>query len=308
MAKTLPDLEAWAIFAKVAEMGSFAQAATQLNLSQATVSKAISRLEARINVMLVQRTPRSIALTEAGHAALERANAILENGNAIEEEINEQATSLRGLVRISLPISFGIKYLSPILANFLKLHPDVEIDVDYSDRQIDLIDEKIDFSLRIANLVDSSLIIRRLCSVRILLVGSPTYFQTYGKPSHPRDLGKHKTLKYAYNHGKKGWTFFHEKDGEFTQMTKAQMQANNADGLTAALLAGLGVALQPEFLVYDELQSGALQTAMDDWQVKPLVLHIVTPPGRKRPLRVQALIDHIAQTLTKEPWVNATPE
>ncbi|UXN03313.1 LysR family transcriptional regulator [Bartonella sp. HY406] len=305
MATILPDLEGWAIFAKVAEMGSFAKAASELNLSQATVSKAISRLETRLNVMLVQRTSRAISLTEAGYAALERAIAILENGHAIEEEISEQATSLRGRIRISLPISFGVKYVAPILTDFLMQHQDVEIDADYSDKQIDLIEDKIDLSLRIANMVDSSLIIRSLCSVRILLVGSPSYFANHGKLEHPRDLANHKTFKYAYNFGKKGWSFVHKEHGEFTQITKAQMQANNAEALTPALLAGLGVALQPEFLVWDELQNGSLQTALDDWHIKPLMLHIVTPPGRKRPHRVQALIDHIAQALTKQPWVHA---
>lgn len=305
MATILPDLEGWAIFAKVAEIGSFAKAAADLNLSQATVSKAISRLETRLNVMLVQRTSRAISLTEAGQAALERAIAILENGHAIEEEISEQATSLRGKIRISLPISFGVKYVAAILADFLTQHPDVEIDADYSDKQIDLIEDKIDLSLRIANMVDSSLVVRGLCSVRILLVGAPDYFKKYGKPLHPRDLANHKTLKYTYNYGKKGWSFVHQEYGEFTQITKAQMQANNAEALTPALLAGLGVALQPEFMVWDELQNGSLQTAMDDWQIKPLMLYIVTPPGRKRPHRVQALMDYIALRLTKEPWIKS---
>lgn len=304
MKKTLPDLEAWAIFAKVAETGSFARAATQLNLSQATVSKAISRLETRMNVMLVQRTPRSVSLTDTGHAALERAMRILENGEAVEAEITEQSTSLRGRVRISLPMSFGVTRLSPILSDFLTIHPDVELDIHFSDKQVDLIEGKFDFALRIATLVDSSLLVRRLCQVRILLVGSPAYFKRYGKPQHPRDLANHKTLKYSYTRGRKGWRFLHKKHGEFIQITPVQMQANNAEALTPALLAGLGLALQLEFLAWEGLRSGVLETAMEDWQVEPLALHIVTPPGRRRPLRVQALIDYILQTLTREPWAH----
>ncbi|MGH8813009.1 MAG: LysR family transcriptional regulator [Advenella sp.] len=304
MKKKLPDLEAWAVFAKVAETGSFARAAAELELSQATVSKTISRLEARMNVVLVQRTSRSVSLTDTGHAALDRAINILEHGQAVEAEITEQSTSLRGLVRISLPVSFGISRLSPILSNFLTMHPDIELDVEFSDRQVDLIEEKFDFALRIATLIDSTLLARQLCQVRILLVGSPTYFKRYGKPRHPRDIANHKTLKYSYTRGRQGWRFLHKEHGEFSQVNPVQMQANNADALNYALLAGLGMALQPEFLVWDGLQSGTLETAMDDWQVEPLSLHIVAPPGRKRPIRVQALIDYILQSLTKEPWAH----
>jgi DNA-binding transcriptional LysR family regulator len=304
MKKKLPDLEAWAVFAKVAETGSFARAAAELELSQATVSKTISRLEARMNVVLVQRTSRSVSLTDTGHAALERAINILEHGQAVEAEITEQSTSLRGLVRISLPVSFGISRLSPILSNFLTMHPDIELDVQFSDRQADLIEEKFDFALRIATLIDSTLLARQLCQVRILLVGSPAYFKRHGKPRHPRDIANHKTLKYSYTRGRQGWRFLHKEHGEFSQVNPVQMQANNADALNYALLAGLGMALQPEFLVWDDLQSGALETAMDDWQVEPLSLHIVAPPGRRRPIRVQALIDYILQSLTKEPWAH----
>lgn len=130
--------------------------------------------------MLVQRTPRSVSLTETGHAALECAMRILENGEAVEGEITEQSTSLRGLVRISLPMSFGVTRLSPILSDFLTIHPDVELDIHFSDNQVDLIEGKFDFALRIATLVDSSLLVRRLCQVRIPLVGSPAYFKRYG--------------------------------------------------------------------------------------------------------------------------------
>lgn len=306
MSKKLPDLAAWAIFAKIAETGSFARTARELDVSQATVSKAISRLEARMNVMLVQRTPRNVSLTDTGYAALERASRILEHGQAVEADITEQSLSLRGLVRISLPMSFGVSRLSPILANFLVMHPDVELDVEFTDRQVDLIEEKFDFALRIATLIDSTLLARQLCQVRILLVGSPAYFKRYGKPHHPRDLANHKTLKYSYTHGRKGWRFLHKEHGEFTQVNPIQMQANNAEALNPALLAGLGMALQPEFLAWEGLQSGGLETAMEDWQVEPLALHIVAPPGRRRPIRVQALIDYILQTLTKEPWAHFT--
>jgi DNA-binding transcriptional LysR family regulator len=299
----LPDLEAWAIFAKVAETGSFARAAAEFSLAQATVSKAISRLEARMKVVLFHRTSRRVTLTEAGRAALERAARILEEGEAVESEVAEQSSSLRGRIRVSAPMSFGIAQLAPILPDFMQAHPEVELDVQFDDRQTDMVAERFDLALRIANLDDSSLLARRLCSVRILLVGSPDYFERHGRPKHPGDLVHHKALQYAYSRSGATWRFQHERHGEFTQVMHSNLHTNNADALMPALLAGLGVALQPEFLVWPQLQSGALETVMEDWQVPSIALHIVTPPGRNRPARVQAFIEYLANRFAREPWV-----
>lgn len=298
----LPDLEAWAIFAKVAETGSFARTAAEFSLSQATVSKAVSRLEARTKTTLFHRTSRRLSLTPNGHVALERATRILEEGQAVEAEVAEQSTSLRGVIRLSAPMSFGVARLAPALPGFLQAHPDVELDVHFNDQQVDLVGDRFDLSLRIATMVDSSLLARQLCKVRILLVGSPQYFERHGRPRHPGDLARHKALQYAYARNGVHWRFKHARHGEFTQSMAVQMQANNADALTPALLAGLGVALQPAFLVWQELQAGTLETVMEEWQVEPIALHILTPPGRNRPARVQALIEHLAQSFTNEPW------
>lgn len=303
--KKIPDLEAWAIFAKVAETGSFARAAAELSLSQATVSKAITRLEARMKTMLFQRTSRRMLLTESGHAALGRASRILEEGEAVEAEVAEQTNSLRGLVRVSAPMSFGIARLAPVLPDFMKAHPDVELDVQFDDKQVDLVAERFDLALRIANLGDSSLLARCLCNVRILLVASPAYIERHGKPRHPRDLIHHQALQYTYSRGGASWRFRHKRHGEFTQAMPVQLHANNAEALTPALLAGLGLALQPEFLAWQDLQSGALEIVMDDWEVEPIALHVVTPPGRNRPARVQAFIEYLVERIAREPWAHA---
>lgn len=298
----LPDLEAWAIFAKVAETGSFARTAAEFSLSQATVSKAISRLEARMKTTLFHRTSRRLSLTGNGHAALERASRILEEGQAVEAEVAEQSISLRGVIRLSAPMSFGIARLAPALPGFLQAHPDVELDVHFNDQQVDLVGDRFDMALRLANLEDSSLLARQLCKVQIVLVGSPAYFERHGRPRHPSDLAQHKALQYSYQRSGTHWRFRHARHGEFTQSMAVQMQANNAEALTPALLAGLGVALQPAFLVWQQLQTGALEAVMEDWLVDPIALHILTPPGRNRPARVQALIEHLAQSFASEPW------
>lgn len=306
--KRLPDLEAWAIFAKVAECGSFARAAAELTLSQATVSKAITRLEARMKTMLFHRTSRRIALTEAGHASLERASSILAEGEAVEADIAEQSTSLRGAVRVTAPMSFGLSHLAPLLPEFMARHPDVELDFHFSDEQVDLVAKRLDLALRIASLADSSLLARRLCAVRILLVGSPAYFARYGRPRHPRELAEHRALLYSNAPGGQFWRFRHADEGEFALEMPSPLRVNNAEALTPVLRAGLGLALQPEFLAWQDVQAGELETVMMDWQVDPIALYILTPPGRNRPARVQALIDYLAARLASAPWARRQQE
>lgn len=301
--KRLPDLEAWAIFAKVSETGSFARAASELALSQATVSKAITRLEGRLKTMLLHRTSRRMSLTEAGYAALERASRILAEGEAVEAEVAEQSASLHGPVRITAPMSFGISHLAPLLPEFMARYPDVELDFHFTDEQLDLVAHRLDLALRISTLADSSLLARRLCTVRILLVGAPAYFARYGRPQHPRDLAAHRILQYSYSLGGDSWRFRHETQGEFSLDMPAPLRVNNAEALVPALQAGLGLALQPEFLAWRDLQSGELETVMMEWRVDPIALHILTPPGRSRPARVQALIDYLAERLGGAPWV-----
>lgn len=300
--KKLPDLEAWAIFAKVAETGSFARAADELSLSQATVSKAISRLEARMKITLFHRTSRRVSITETGSAALDHANRILASGEALESELAEQSASLRGSIRLAVPMSFGLTYVAPKIPLFLDAHPDVNLDVEFDDELVDLVANRFDVALRISVLADSSLLARRLCSVRILLVASPAYFERYGRPRHPRELAGHRALMYAHTRSGTGWRFRGPMGQEFTQVVLSPVRMNNAEGLTPALHAGLGLALQPEFLVREDIQSGRLESTMEDWQVDPIALHIVTPPGRRRPTRVQALIDFLAKQIGQESW------
>lgn len=302
--KGLPDFEAWAIFAKVAEPGSFARAASELGVSQATVSKAISRLETRLQSMLFHRTSRRMSLTEGGHAALERAVRILAEGEAIESDIAEQTHSLRGKVRITAPMSFGLSHLAPLLPEFMQRHPEVVPDIHFSDEIVDLVAQGFDMALRISTLADSSLLARRLCAVRILLVGAPAYFARHGRPTHPRDLMQHHALQYTYSRNNT-WRFRHAQHGEFALAMPVILRANNAEALAPALHAGLGLALQPEFLAWQDLQSGAVQTVMEDWQVEPIALHIVTPPGRSRPARVQALMAYLGERFASAPWARS---
>lgn len=300
----LPDLEAWAIFAKVVETGSFAQAAAELSLSQATVSKAISRLEARMNTALLHRTSRRMTLTESGETALERAGQLLEAGASIEADITDQSTRLRGRIRMSAPMSFGIAHLAPVLPDFMHAHPDIELDVHFDDQHVDLIADRFDLALRIGSLADSSLLARRLCHIHVLLVGAPEYFDRHGRPAHPRDLAHHKALHYSYARHGAHWRFHHPTEGSAAQSVPASLHANSADALTPMLLSGLGLALQPEFMVWRDIDAGRLETVMAPWALEPVAMHLVTPPGRRRPARVNALIDFLGQQFSNAPWAH----
>lgn len=303
----LPDLEAWAIFAKVAETGSFAKAAADLAISQPTVSKALTRLEGRLRTTLFHRTSRKMSLTASGQASLERAARILSEGEAVEAEVTEQSKSLRGTIRIAAPMSFGVSHLGPALPEFMERHPDVTLDLHFSDELIDVVAQGFDLALRISTLPDSSLLARRLCTVRILLVGAPAYFERHGHPSHPHDLASHRALRYVHARSGESWRFSHKTHGDYAQVVPSALKVNNAEALVPALRAGLGLALQPEFLAWGDLQSGAIETTLPGWQVPPIALHIVSPPGRAKPARVQALIEFLAEHFSAAPWAATGP-
>jgi DNA-binding transcriptional LysR family regulator len=293
----LPDLEGLAVFAKVAELRSFAAAAKDLELSKATVSKAIARLERRLGARLFNRTSRRLALTDAGQLLLDRAARILAEGEAAESEAHAQSASPRGLVRLAVPMSFGLREVAPLLPEFLAEYQDVSVDLHLSDELVDLIGAGFDAALRIAALPDSSLRARRLRDVSRNLVAAPSYLERRGRPSHPRDLMHHACLCYAYLPTPDVWRFVN-RAGEVVQVRPAgPLRANNADALAPALLAGLGLAVQPDFVVGEAIKDGRLEVVMQDWSPPPIALHLVMPPGGPRPARVEALATFLIKRL-----------
>ena len=302
----LPDFEAWAIFAKVAELGSFSAAADELALSKATVSKAVSRLEQRLGTPLFHRSSRKMSLTESGQLSQERAARLLAEGEAIEEVISERGAAPRGLVRLAAPMSFGLAHLGPILPLFHQAYPQVAVDLHLSDDRIDLIEQGFDVALRIGQLEDSALKARRLFPVRLPLVGSPALFDRLGRPEHPRDLVRYPAFAYTHVRNPGRWYFRHPEQGEIAVEIKGPIRSNNADVVLDALIAGTGIAPLPDFLAWRCLADGRLEEVLRDWSDSAdRALHVVTPPTAMRPARVKVLIDFLAAAFLKPPWTTS---
>ncbi|MCB8883391.1 LysR family transcriptional regulator [Acidisoma cellulosilytica] len=305
---SLPDLEAWAIFAKVAETGSFAGAAADLGITGPTVSKAISRLEARFGEKLIHRTSRRFALTETGRVLAVRAAQILAEGEAVEAEAQAKSARPRGRIRLAVPMSFGLRHVAPALPDFLAEYPDISVDLHLDDRLTDLVAGGIDVAMRIADLPDSGLVARRLCPIHRYVVGSPDYFAQVGRPDRPRDLSQHRCFGYSNLASGNVWHFRHKTSGlEEAVSVSPRLSANNAEALTASLEAGEGLALQPDFIVWDAIAAGRLAAVLPDWESPSLALHLVTPAGGPRPIRTQVLIDFLVSRFASgaAPWTRA---
>lgn len=292
----LPDLEAWAIFAEVAEHRSFSAAAEAIGLSKATVSKAVSRLEMQLGQSLFHRTSRRLALTEAGRPLADHAARVLAEARAAEEIARDGAQAPKGRVRLAAPMTFGMGRVAPILAEFLAAHPGVDVELHLSDARVDIVAEGFDVALRIAQLPDSSLRARRLCSIQSYLVAAPSYLASAGVPTHPGQLGDHRLLGYTNAPGP--WRFRGPGGAEVSVRANGPLSANNGDALMPALLAGLGIARLPGFILGDALPSGAVVELLPEWRLAPIGLHLLTPPSALRPARVEALIAFLTDRLT----------
>jgi DNA-binding transcriptional LysR family regulator len=294
----LPDLEGLAIFAKVVDLRSFAGAASELNLSKATVSKAVSRLERRLGTTLFNRTSRRLALTDAGRELSARAAHILAEAEAAEDDARAQSTTPRGRVRLAVPMSFGVLHVAPLIAEFLATYPEVTIELHLSDAVVDLIGDGYDAAIRIGVLPDSALVARRLCDSQRYLVGSPAYLKKHGRPNHPLQLADHACISYAYAIGPEIWRFT-TKDGKSASVRPSgPLRVNNGDAMMPGLISGIGLGVLPEFIVRGALADGRLQRLLPEWTLASGAVYWLTPPGGPRPKRVDILRDFLISKLS----------
>ena len=293
----LPDFEAWSIFACVVEHKSFTGAADALGLSKATISKAVTRLETQVGTPLFHRTSRRLALTDSGTKLVEHAKSILAEGQAAEEAARDEASEPVGLVRLAVPMSFGLSNVGPVVADFLCDYRGVSIDMHLSDAKVDLIGEGFDIGLRIAALPDSSLRARKLRDVKTYIVAAPSYLALKGVPRHPAELGEHECLRYSLLPTPELWRFLNPKGEEAVVRPQGRLRANNSDVMLYSLRSGHGIAVVPDFIIENDLASGAVVEILEGWKSPPVALHLVTPPGKVRPQRVTALIEFLTERL-----------
>lgn len=299
------SLDLFGIFARVAETGSFSRAARDLGLSKATVSKRVAELEAGLGVALVARTTRRATLTEAGERLLTRAQRILEEAEAAREEAGEARANPRGRLRIAAPLSFGIRYLGPLIPEFLAAFPDIQLELSFSDETVDLVGEGFDAAVRVRILEDSSLVARKLAPVRTRVVASCAYWQARGKPQRPEDLAMHACFHYANATGGTNWRFDGPSGAKATVRIQPRLVYDNADAIGPALCAGLGVARQPDFIAFTDINAGRLEPVLDDWAGPEAWLHVLTPPGRAAPRKLRAFSDFMHDHFGggRAPWL-----
>lgn len=296
MERSSTDLLDVLAFVRVAETGSFARAAERMGLSKPVLSRRVARLEESLGARLLTRTARGAQPTDIGQTYYSRAANILSELEAAQEVVAEAVTQIAGPIRVTGPLSFGVAHLAPALAEFVKLHPRVELDVEFEDRTADLAGGGYDLAVRIGNLADSSLIARRIAPVRKVLVGSPDYLARHGRPETPADLADHAILLYAQEQ----WRFRANGQWETIRVTPV-LRSNNGDMLREAAEVGLGLCMLPSFIAAPAFPEGRLEVLLRDYPLEEGALHAVMPPGRATTARVRALVDFLVARFGPEP-------
>lgn len=285
----MPNIEDLETFVAVADTGGVSPAARRLGLPKSIVSRRLSRLEAELGAQLLTRNTRGASLTEAGATFREHAARAVAEIDSARESIAPNG-ELRGLLRVAVPMSLGIRHLAPMLAQFAARHPLLQLHVAYGDRFVDLIGEGFDLAIRIGYLQDSALIARRVGAVAAALVASPGYVAAHGAPASLEELQTHPALMQ----GTESWRF---RDGDKIVVVHPQgkFKADNGVALVEAALAGLGVIVLPDFLAREHLASGKLVTLLPQFPIPEAGLYIVRPPGDHPPRKVRVLTDYLLE-------------
>ena len=297
-----PDLNAMALFARVVEAESFTAAARAQGLSKSAVSKQIARLEDRLGARLLNRTTRRLSLTEAGSAFYEACQKVVAEAESAEQAVTHLAAAPRGQLRVNAPMSFGQLHVAPMLPEFLGACPELSLDLDLNDRQVDLVEEGYDVAIRIGVLDDSSLIVRRLAPSRNILCAAPAYLEAHGHPSVPADLTEHNVLLYSYR-TRGSVVRLRGSGGERSVTVRGRLRVNNGDALLAAALGGLGIAFLPSFIVGDALRAGDLQCLLPDWRdAAEAGVHAVYPASRNLSPKVRVFVDFLSRRFGATPY------
>ncbi len=295
------DLNDIVVFTKVVETKSFTGAADALGLPKSTVSRKLAQLEERLGVRLVQRTTRKLALTEIGEAYYERCSRIVADIAAAEQLVTDMQSTPRGRLRVTASVDFSTRFLGEIVAEFLAQHPEINVELEATDRVVDLIEDGFDLAVRFGQMPESTLIARKLCSLHLILCASPAYLARRGSPQTVEELDEHDHVLFTPVPRNQTWTLANgEASYEFGR--PARLATNNYGAVVDVARAGGGIALISEFMVTEEIQNGQLVRVLPDWQTRPTDVHAVYPARQNVPPRLTLFLDHLAKSLNPPPW------
>ncbi|VAW90600.1 Transcriptional regulator, LysR family [hydrothermal vent metagenome] len=289
-------------FVKIVDASTITAAAERLGLAKSAVSRRLSELEDELGVELFHRTTRKLTLTDSGRGFYQRSIRILADLDEAQNAVSQAHHELSGQLRVAAPFSFGVQHLGPAIIEFQQLHPKLNFDIDFNDRQIDLIQEGFDLGIRIANLKDSSLIARKLASLSTVVCASPKYLTVHGTPSTPEDLADHHCLTYRYLDNPDHWSFVDLQGQIQTIKVPKVMQVNNGDFMRRAAIAGLGVLRQPTFIAYESIAKGELVPILEDYTIPHINAYAIYPPTRHLSQRVRTFIDFLLERFAGVPY------
>ncbi|SES94162.1 transcriptional regulator, LysR family [Nitrosomonas marina] len=292
-------------FIRVVDAGSISGAAERLNVAKSVVSRRLKELETHLGVALFHRTTRKMNLTETGRAFYQQSVRILDDLEEAEHTASQAHGTLKGSLRIALPLSFGLMHLGPAIEEFLHLHPQIEFDLDFNDRQVDLVTEGFDLAVRIANLADSSLIARRIADIHAVICASPAYLERKGEPKTVADLENHQCLVYNLLRDFNHWHLHDKNDQQIKVRIHPYLKAGNGEFLRDAAVNGLGITLLPTFIVYREIERGELRPVLSDYQCPRITAYAVYPQTRHLSHRVRAFVDFLAERFKETPYWDA---
>jgi len=290
------------LFVQVAETGSLSRAAEALELSNAAASRHLSALEERLGARLVERNTRRLYLTDTGQEFFSRAKTILSDLKDAESAVNATALNPTGMLRITASLSFSLHHVAPLLREYTQRYPNVTVHVEAANRYLDIIDNNIDVAIRTREIEpDSNITIRRLGETRRILAASPRYFAQYGFPKTLEELHKHKLLIYTYANNPNELRF--TRDGETTTVTvRGLLESNDGQILRTAALDGMGILVQPSYIVYNDIVAGRLVPVLDDWDLPHLTINLAYPSRKHLSAKVRTFIDFMAEHFAKQDY------
>lgn len=289
-------------FATVVEHGSFARAAERLDVSTSAVSRQVADLEEHLGVRLLNRTTRRLSLTESGSAFHERCVQLLADLDEAERAVSAAALEPRGTLRLTCAITFGVRHLAPVIAAFAARHPQLRFDVELSDRTVDLVDEGFDLAVRIGAIGSQNLIGRRVGTTALVLCAAPAYLERRGRPGTPADLAHHDCLSYEYMPSRGIWRFLDRHGREHVARIAGPAHANNGRMLVALAVAGLGIALEPDFIVAPEIRAGRLVPLLAEFRPATAPVWAVYASRRHLSAKVRAFVDFLAAEFAAAQW------